>query len=125
VATSAHAMQSDVRDLVSDIVRDWGTGLEVSLYEQAVIQQLGVEEVVATLLPMTRDGNFLGNQRFHLIDSDSAFTTTAFAFSDDFSLYLRRLELNIQQIPCSGPPEAERASTLRQIAGSVSRAGAR
>jgi len=31
----------------------------------------------------------------------------------------------LQQIPCNGPPGAARASTLRQVAGSVSNAGAR
>jgi len=87
------------RDLVSDIVRDWGTGLEVSLYEQAVIQQLGVEEVVGTILPMTRDGRFLGNQRFHLTDSSSAFRITA--FPDDFSLYRRHLKRLLIHSPLS------------------------
>ena len=88
-----------LRDLVSDIVRDWGAGLEVALYEQAVIQQLGGEEVVGTILPMTRDGHFLGNQRFHLTDSDSAFRITA--FPDDFSLCQRHLTRLLVHSPLS------------------------
>ena len=87
------------RDLVLDIVRDWGTRLEVSLYEQAVTQQLGGEEVVGTLLPMTRDGHFLGSQRFHLSDSSSAFRITT--FPDDFSLYLRHLKRLLIHSPLS------------------------
>ncbi|MEZ6034853.1 MAG: GxxExxY protein [Planctomycetaceae bacterium] len=88
-----------LRDLVLDIVRDWGTGLEVSLYEQAVIQQLDVEAVGGTILPMIRDGNFLGNQKFHLADSDAAFRITA--FSDDFSHYRRHLQQLLIHSPLS------------------------
>lgn len=87
------------RDLVLDILRDWGAGLEISLYEQAIIHQLGVAEVDGTKVPMTRDGDFLGHQRFHLIDSDAAFRITA--FPDDFSLYLRHLKRLLIHSPLS------------------------
>ena len=48
---------------------------------------------------MTRDGRFLGNQRFHLTDSISAFRITA--FPDDFSLYQRHLKRLLIHSPLS------------------------
>ena len=65
--------------LVVDLVRDWGTSLSVSLYHQAVTHLLGGKESVERMLPLTRNGQYLAKQRFHLVDSHSGFELTAFA----------------------------------------------
>lgn len=66
------------REMVSDLVNDWGTGLESSLYHQAIVHCLGGEEVVTRQIPMRMDDGPLGNQRFHLLRDDAAFQLTTF-----------------------------------------------
>ena len=68
----------DFERLVIDLLRDWGTGLEMSLYQQAITHLLGGEEQVNRLLPLTRSRNDLGQQRFHLMDDRTAFRITTF-----------------------------------------------
>jgi GxxExxY protein len=65
-------------DLVIQLLRDWGTGLGLSLYHQALVHLLGGEQHVSVLLPMHRDGIELANQRFHLASPGAAFRLTAF-----------------------------------------------
>jgi GxxExxY protein len=85
------------RDLLIDLLRDWGTGLELLLYQQAIVNLLGGDERVAIVLPMTRNGISLGNQRFLLSDPQSAFRLTA--FSGDFSPYKSHLERLLRHSP--------------------------
>lgn len=63
--------------LVSELVADWGTGLETSLYVRALTHLRGGEAEVIRLLPMTRGAVPLGNQRFHLATPDTAFYLTS------------------------------------------------
>ena len=79
--------------LVVDLVRDWGTSLSVSLYHQALIHMLGGQDAVERMLPLSRDGKTLANQRFHLVDDKIAFELTAFAKldNDDYRGQLQRL----------------------------------
>ncbi|EMI17968.1 hypothetical protein RMSM_05113 [Rhodopirellula maiorica SM1] len=63
--------------LVSDLLSDWGTGLATSLYREAILHFLGGSESLSLLVPMSRAGHSLGNQRFYLLDDSSAiFVTT-------------------------------------------------
>ena len=66
------------RQMVAELVADWGTGLDPSLYTQAVVHCLGGEEAVTRQIPMQLAGVALGNQRFHLADADAAFHITTF-----------------------------------------------
>jgi len=50
--------------MIVELVRDWGTSLSVSLYNDAIISMLGGPEKVQQMLPMRRDGIEIGNQRF-------------------------------------------------------------
>ena len=44
------------------------------------------------MLPLTRDGKNLANQRFHFVDDDNAFELTAFAkLENDYHGQLQRL----------------------------------
>ena len=65
------------RDIVVGLIRDWGTCLTLSLYQEAVVGLLGGAEGVEAMLPMKRNGVSLGNQRFYLADHKTAFTLTA------------------------------------------------
>jgi GxxExxY protein len=65
------------RQLIVELLRDWGTSLTLSLYQEALITLLDGADQVEVMLPLHRDGICLGNQRFHLADSESAFKLTA------------------------------------------------
>lgn len=78
--------------LVTDLVTDWGTGLETALYVRALTHLLGGEERVIRQLPMIRADLPLGNQRFHLAAPDTAFVLTSFAAVErSHRNHLRRL----------------------------------
>lgn len=64
-------------ELVIGLLRDWGTSLTLSLYQAALITLLGGKAQIELMLPICRNGVYLGNQRFCLADSDSAFKLTA------------------------------------------------
>lgn len=66
------------RELVTELVNDWGTGLDQSFYTQAVIHCLGGEEAVTRQVPMQLEGVALGHQRFHLVNASTAFRITTF-----------------------------------------------
>ena len=75
-----------------ELLRDWGTALELPLYHQVVVHLLGGEESVTHLLPLQRDGVPLGNQRFHLMEPDAAFRITALdEVSPNYETHLQRL----------------------------------
>jgi len=86
--------------LVVELVRDWGTSLSISLYHQAVVHLLGGHESVECMLALTRDGRHLANQRFHLVDTQTAFEITALANPDNnYADQLQRL-LNLSPLRC-------------------------
>ena len=79
-------------DLVVDLLRDWGTCLEVSLYHLAVTHLLDSELAVSEFLPLRRAGASLGSQRFDLIGPEEALRITAYEqLPVHFSRHLKRL----------------------------------
>lgn len=92
VAKSGWAGPQNFGQLVVDILRDWGTGLELGLYQQAITHCLGGEEKINRLLPLSRSNIDLGQQRFQLLDDGAAFKITAFEHpSQRFAQQLQRL----------------------------------
>lgn len=83
----------EFREMVSQLVTDWGTGLDQSLYAQAVVHCLGGDEVVTRQMPMQMDGCPMGNQRFHLLPDGAAFQITTFQgdLREHHSQQLRKL----------------------------------
>ncbi|MCI0360412.1 MAG: GxxExxY protein [Planctomycetaceae bacterium] len=88
----------DIRDndsllqWVVALLRDLGTGLDVSLYEDAITQFLGGREVVEKQVPIYAGDHCLGTQPFRLVRPTSAIKVTA--FNDDlagFEAHARRL----------------------------------
>lgn len=65
------------REIGLGLVKDWGTSLSISLYEEAIAFHLRKRMPVEIMLPLQRDDVFLGNQRFLLASTDMAFKLTA------------------------------------------------
>jgi hypothetical protein len=74
------------------LLRDLGTGLDVSLYEDALTQFLGGTEAVERPVAIFSGGHCLGTQPFRLVRPTSALKVTA--INDDlagFEAHARRL----------------------------------
>jgi GxxExxY protein len=67
-----------VRELVLDLLGEWGTGLELSLYEEAIVHFLGGESHVIRPVGVLLDSVQLGEQPFRHAADDVAFKLTAF-----------------------------------------------
>jgi len=63
--------------LVIELIRDWGTGLELSLYRSALVHLLGGDVGVTHSLPVTRQGLLLGHQSFNLYSPHTAVSLTS------------------------------------------------
>jgi len=93
IEASEWSGSSEFKELIEELVTDWGTGLDQALYTQAVMHCLGGEEAVTRQLPMQLGGVSLGNQRFHLAKEDAAFRITTFqdGLESKHQLQLRKL----------------------------------
>ena len=89
---------STAKDWLVELLRDWGTCLELPLYYQGFIHLLGGDEAVTKQLAMKRGDISLSNQHFHLLEPDAAFRITAFAdLTKGYDGQLRRL-LNLSPL---------------------------
>jgi GxxExxY protein len=68
----------ELHRLIVDLLTDWGTSLDQSLYTQALVTCLGGDAFVVQQVPMQLDDVPIGNQRFHLASPDEAFRITTF-----------------------------------------------
>lgn len=64
--------------LVKELVNDWGTGLDASLYRRAILHCARQDATPEEMLPMRSNGASLGCQRFHLLSSDIALSVTTY-----------------------------------------------
>jgi GxxExxY protein len=69
--------ERDLSEIVVDFLRDWGIGLALSLYEEALTHFLGGPQRVVQNVDILCDGVLLGHQRFRLVAPDVAFKITA------------------------------------------------
>lgn len=80
------------RDVLLSLIRDWGAGLETSLYDEALTHFLGGEERVLLPVPVMGQKGHLHDQKMRLIAPDVAFRLTAFTERlDAFETHTRRL----------------------------------
>jgi GxxExxY protein len=80
------------RKLLTEMLRDLGTGLELSLYEEAIEQCFGGNTAIGTDVDVRIDGHHVGRQSFRLIAPGIAFKLTAFEKDlDRFEEHARRL----------------------------------
>jgi GxxExxY protein len=82
----------EVRKLLIAILRDWGVGLEISLYEEALTHFLGGQEKVFQPVAVRVGGIKVGTQTCRLINPHTAFKITALhAGLGHYEEHLRRL----------------------------------
>ena len=86
-----------LHEILIALIEDWGLYLETALYNQALIHFLGAEDHVLQLLPLTRDGISIGNQRFQICGDQQAFVITRFENPARHASHLRRL-LNLSPL---------------------------
>jgi GxxExxY protein len=67
-----------LKDITMNLVNDWGAGLDLSLYEEAITWFLGGELEVMKRVPITGTGGELAPQTLRLVTPESAFKLTAF-----------------------------------------------
>jgi GxxExxY protein len=68
---------ADFREIVTALLRDWGTGLEIGLYRDAVVHFFGGEECVCQAVAVRNGSRVLGEHRVHMIAPGTAFMLTA------------------------------------------------
>lgn len=85
------------REMIVGLLRDWGTSLTLSLYQEALVSLLAGSAPVEVMLPIHRGNVHLGNQRFQLASPNTAFKLTA--MTHDASAYEKQLARLIQYSP--------------------------
>lgn len=79
-------------DTLTALVNDWGSGLDIGLYEEALTHFLGGEERVNTPVPVIGSKGHLGDQKFRLLAPDVAFKITALPDEENnFESHARRM----------------------------------
>jgi GxxExxY protein len=83
---------SRFREVLTALLRDWGTGLELPLYEEVLTHLLGGEARVLTDVEVRMPDHTLGHQKMRLAAPRTAFTLTALGQpSPNFETHARRL----------------------------------
>lgn len=71
------------KDTLLAILRDWGTGLEVATYEDAVTHLLGGENSVVASVPVFGVSGHVADQRMRLVAPNAAFKITSLAQGEE------------------------------------------
>ncbi len=80
------------RDLLVALIQDWGTGLELTLYEEALACLLGGDRVVNLSVPVFGSAGPLGDQPMKLLSPEASFRLTALPDDDNsFAIHAHRL----------------------------------
>jgi len=78
--------------LLMDLLHDWGTGLDLSLYEEALTHFLGGETQVIRPATVTLDAEVVGTQALRFTAPGMAFKLTAFESEEPQNRFLTHLE---------------------------------
>jgi GxxExxY protein len=84
-------------ELVLEMLRDLGTALSLSLYQEIMVHLLGGEESVVAMIPLADGDTNLGNQRFYLASSTESYHITC--FQDVPGQYEQHLQSLLQLSP--------------------------
>lgn len=80
------------RDTLVALLRDWGAGLELPLFDEALTHFLGGEDRVLQPVPVMGSKGHLHDQRMRMLAPNVAFRLTAFMERlDAFEIHARRL----------------------------------
>jgi GxxExxY protein len=81
-----------LKQIVSGLVHDWGTGLETAVYESAVVELLGGKSTVLMDVPVSIRGRNMGSQTMRLAADGMAFRITGFEQTvEPFEAHARKL----------------------------------
>ena len=82
-----------LKDRTKDLLADWGTGLDLGLYEEAAAYLCGQPPDIETEVEIRLGNHMLGTQRMRLAAPDVAIRITALApeWLDDLQIHLDRL----------------------------------
>jgi GxxExxY protein len=79
-------------ELVLDMLRDLGTALSLSLYQEIMVHLLGGEESAVAMIPLSEGDTSFGNQRFYLANSTESFHITCFqSVTEQYEQHLQSL----------------------------------
>ncbi len=73
------------------LLHDWGAGLELNLYDEAITHFLGGEEAVIREIPVYGNNGMLGLQRLRFAAPDVAYQLTSLAAGNTFAIHARRM----------------------------------
>ncbi len=80
------------QEIMLELLRDWGTCLDLQLYEDAVTHFFGGEERVHRELDVISNGHRVGGQTFRLIDNATGFKITSLRHDlEGFESHVQRL----------------------------------
>lgn len=80
-----------LKDLIIELLRDWGAYLETNLFYEAICHFRGGEEQVVKKIDVVCKASKLGQHKIHLLNKDVAFRVTAITKEpDSFEQHLRR-----------------------------------
>lgn len=86
-----------LRTIFAELLADWGAFLELPLYTEALVHFLGGEPAVIQMVPLRRNGIFLGNQQMHLLTPEVSFRLTA--LNTSFAAYENHLRSMLRHSP--------------------------
>jgi len=86
------------RETLMSLIADWGVGLELGLYEEALIHLLGGEQTVVQPVPVFGQAGFIGTQRVSLAAPGVAFRLTAIHDDADMALRLGAFETQARRL---------------------------
>lgn len=83
---------AQLRSTLLRLLGDWGAFLELPLYVEALTHFLGGDGIVASI-PLSRNGKFLGHQKFRLLSLEIAFRITGLEEPEarTYEIHLRSL----------------------------------
>jgi hypothetical protein len=82
---------------LKDVIRDFGTHLDVGLYNEALIHHLGGEDICLKRVGVCEDGRHLGSHLVQMHSPHHAFAMTSFTTPQPN--YLRHLEVLLSHAP--------------------------
>lgn len=80
------------RDTLTALLHDWGTGLDIALYEEGAEHFFSKAQPLAPAVPVFGDSGHLAEQRMRLVTPESAFKLTALSeATDNLLIHARKL----------------------------------
>jgi GxxExxY protein len=86
------------RDTLMSLIGDWGVGLEIGLYEEALTHLLGGEQAVVRPVPVFGQAGFVATQRMRLAAPGVAFRLTAIHDDSDIAMRLEAFETQARKL---------------------------